>query len=205
MLARPQPTKPDNRHEYCSSCISVGNTDFATRQRSDRENPKHRRAIQTKETKNEAVGKVANPRGTEYAGTPQDEQSMERLNRALNYFNLSNNNLRYRVPAAWQERSRRVRQSHWRAAIVGRRCLLDLSSTATSTRIAWKASNQSRAWKSCELPGTNPRMFSTSAPQHLFGGERCRKKKLNPSFPTRRQRRIIRVILQTWPRRWWAI
>ena len=32
----------------------------------------------------------------EYAGGSQDEQSMERLNRALNYFNLSNNNLRCR-------------------------------------------------------------------------------------------------------------
>ena len=32
----------------------------------------------------------------EYAGGPQGEQFMERLNRALNYFNLSNNDLRCR-------------------------------------------------------------------------------------------------------------
>ena len=32
----------------------------------------------------------------EYAGEPRDEQSVEHLSRALNYFNLSNNNLRCR-------------------------------------------------------------------------------------------------------------
>jgi hypothetical protein len=32
----------------------------------------------------------------EYAGGLRDEQSMERMSRALNYFNLSNNNLRCR-------------------------------------------------------------------------------------------------------------
>lgn len=32
----------------------------------------------------------------EYSGEPRDEQSLERLSRALNYFNLSNNNLRCR-------------------------------------------------------------------------------------------------------------
>src|SRR5579871_6465313 len=95
VLVRPQPSEPDNRHEYCSSCISVGNTDFATRQRSDRENPKHRRAIQTKGDRNMKLLETWQIReALKYAGGPHDDQYMEWLTRALNYFNLSNNNLR---------------------------------------------------------------------------------------------------------------
>ena len=106
----------------------------------------------------------------EYAGGLQDEQSMERMSRALNYFNLSNNNLRCRWSLVRTDRAstnpslkpsafgRARDKSQYPlipllklAAILGRNCLLGISCTATSTRIAWKARNQSRAWKSCEL------------------------------------------------------